>query len=97
MSRVSKGGISVNTLLADFIEQKALNGSGISPDHFWSQLEDIINRFSPRNKALLAKRDDMQLQINQWHQRPENQPAERLEQRFTALIGVGGTAAAATV
>lgn len=88
MSNVSKGDLSVSTLLADFIEQQALPGTGIDAGHFWAQLEAIINEFAPRNRALLAKRDGFQSQIDQWHQNPDNQPINPAQYRqFLTDIG----------
>ena len=44
-----------------------LIGLDISKDHFWSSFEAIVNEFSPRNKDLLQKRDNIQSQIDSWH------------------------------
>ena len=35
---------------------KFLMGLDISLKDFWSSFEEIVNEFSPRNKALLAKK-----------------------------------------
>ena len=88
MSNVSKGGLTVSTLLANFIEQQALPGTGIDASQFWAQLEAIINEFAPRNRALLTKRDVFQDQINQWHQSSGNQPIDPAQYRhFLTDIG----------
>lgn len=88
MTKVSKGGLSVSTVLADFIEQRALPGTGIDAAYFWSHFESIINEFAPRNRALLAKRDQLQEQINEWHQSPGNQPIDPAQYRqFLTDIG----------
>ena len=44
-----------------------LIGLDISKDHFWSSFEAIVNEFSPRNKDLLEKRDNIQSKIDSWH------------------------------
>ena len=44
-----------------------LIGLDISKDHFWSSFEAIVNEFSPRNKDLLEKRDNIQAKIDSWH------------------------------
>ncbi|WCT79158.1 malate synthase G [Novosphingobium humi] len=64
---VSRAGLQVAALLADFVEQRALPGTGVAPDAFWSGAADIFNRFVPRNRVLLAKRDTLQAQIDTWH------------------------------
>jgi len=63
--------------LADFIQQQVLPETGISADHFWSALSDAATKFMPINKALLAKRDELQQAINDWHERHQ-------EERFSA-------------
>ena len=53
--------------LKDFLENEVLSGLDITKDQFWSSFEAIVNQFSPRNKDLLQKRDNIQAQIDAWH------------------------------
>ncbi|MEY5008843.1 MAG: hypothetical protein RL764_2159 [Pseudomonadota bacterium] len=62
-----RAGLQVAGILADFIETKALAGTGLSPDQLWIGLADILARFTPRNRALLAQRDAIQAQLDHWH------------------------------
>ncbi|MEY3905655.1 MAG: hypothetical protein RIR59_478, partial [Pseudomonadota bacterium] len=62
-----RAGLHVAEVLADFVETRALPGTGISADHLWSGLADILARFTPRNRDLLAKRDAIQQQLDAWH------------------------------
>ena len=59
--------LTISNDLKDFLEKEVLKGLDISKEHFWSSFEKIINEFSPRNKALLQKREDLQSQIDAWH------------------------------
>jgi malate synthase len=59
--------LTVSEHLSDFLENEVLNGLDISKEHFWSSFEKIIDEFSPRNKSLLQKREDIQVQIDNWH------------------------------
>ena len=59
--------LTISNHLKDFLENEVLEGLDISKDHFWSSFEKIVNEFSPRNKALLDKREDIQSQIDSWH------------------------------
>ena len=68
------GGLRVATELKSLIDQEICPGTGISPDHFWSALEKAVADFSPRNRALLAKRDDLQERIDGWHRERAGQP-----------------------
>ena len=65
--------ITISKHLTDFLENEVLDGLDISKDHFLSSFEKIINEFSPRNKALLQKREDIQTQIDNWHLERQNQ------------------------
>jgi len=62
-----RAGLQVAGILADFVETKALAGTGLSPDQLWTGLADILARFAPRNRALLAHRDAIQDQLDHWH------------------------------
>ncbi len=65
--RVLKSDLKVATELADFIETKALPGTGVTAEAFWSGLSGIVHDLGPKNRALLAKRDDIQARIDAWH------------------------------
>ena len=66
-ARLQKGGLQVAENLCALIENEIAPGTGISADKFWAEFEAIINDLSPKNRALLAKRDDLQTQIDVWH------------------------------
>ena len=59
--------LTVSSYLKDFLENEVLVGLDITKEHFWSSFEKIVNEFSPRNKALLQKREDIQSKIDSWH------------------------------
>jgi malate synthase len=64
---ITVGDLQVSTLLHDFVTQQALPGTGVDAATFWAGLETIVNHYAPRNRALLAKRDALQAQIDAWH------------------------------
>ena len=64
--KIQVGGLQVSTLLHNFINTQALPETGVSQEQFWAGLEAIVNDLAPRNRALLAKRDDIQAQIDAW-------------------------------
>ncbi|MEM6311640.1 MAG: malate synthase G, partial [Pseudomonadota bacterium] len=72
--RINKHGLSVDEHLVQFLDDHALPGSGVSPDRFWSGFAQLIQKMTPKNKALLAHRDKLQSQIDDWHKRRQNQP-----------------------
>ena len=65
--RVQVGGLQVAKILYDFVNNEAIPGTGVEPAKFWAEMENILNEFAPRNKALLAKRDEIQATIDNWH------------------------------
>ncbi|WP_252733326.1 malate synthase G [Paracoccus marinaquae] len=67
----------VDAGLARFIEERALPGTGIDPAQFWSGLSELAHVFGPRNRALLARRQDLQDRIDDWHRRHRNRPHDR--------------------
>ena len=66
-NRVQKGALAIDKQLYDFIENEVLPRVDVTSDSYWSGFEKIVKELMPRNKALLAKRTDLQEQINQWH------------------------------
>lgn len=65
--RIQKGILAIDQQLYNFIENEVLPKVGLDSDNYWSGFEKIIKEFTPRNKALLATRDKIQAQIDQWH------------------------------
>ena len=64
---VTRAGLRIAEQLVEFIESRALTGTGISADHLWQGLAEIIGRFVPQNRMLLAKRNDIQAKLDEWH------------------------------
>ncbi|RYE09083.1 MAG: malate synthase G [Hyphomicrobiales bacterium] len=64
---LNKSGLSVDPLLVDFVEKEALPGTGIAADTYWDGLAGLVERFMPRNRELLAVRDELQSKIDGWH------------------------------
>ncbi|MEM6488817.1 MAG: malate synthase G [Pseudomonadota bacterium] len=72
--RVTAGGLQIARELYDFIETKALPGSGIEAGAFWSGFGDLARGFAPRNRALVAKRETLQQTIDAWHAERRGKP-----------------------
>jgi len=66
MDRIGAAGLRVATELHDFIA-KALPGTGVDADAFWTGFAAMIRDLAPRNAELLARRDELQQQIDEWH------------------------------
>ena len=74
--RVEIGGLKIAKVFHDFIESEALPGARIAPETFWAGLSSLVEGFAPRNRALLAKRDALQQQIDDWHHAAKGQPID---------------------
>ncbi|MFC0711203.1 malate synthase G [Azorhizophilus paspali] len=65
--RVQVGGLQVAKVLYDFINAEAVPGTGVDAAAFWAGAADVIHDLAPKNRALLAKRDELQAKIDAWH------------------------------
>jgi malate synthase len=82
--RVTIGQLTIAKVLSDLLENEIAPGTGVSPDHFWSEMESVLQEFVPRNRAMLAKRDEFQTKIDTWHQEHAGQQIDEAE--YTAFL-----------
>ncbi|MGB0902502.1 malate synthase G [Halocynthiibacter sp.] len=64
---IEKSGLKVDNQVVEFIEGNALPGTGVAADDFWAGMSDLVNGFGDENRALLAKRAEIQGQIDAWY------------------------------
>ncbi|SMC73303.1 malate synthase G [Primorskyibacter flagellatus] len=65
--RIDRNGLQIDEVLYNFIEDRALPGTGIAADDFWAGLSDLLHEKGPENRALLDRRDQLQAKIDAWH------------------------------
>ncbi|KTF16941.1 malate synthase G [Pseudoalteromonas sp. H105] len=82
----SQFGLTVDAQLADFINNQLLPGIDVSEQQFWQGFAKIIDDLTPINRALLAKRDALQLKIDDYHKR---NPQWNAQQYHTFLSEIG--------
>ncbi|MFL6087303.1 MAG: malate synthase G [Mycobacterium sp.] len=86
--RVTVGNLRVAQVLYDFINNEALPGTDIDPDSFWAGVDKVVTDLSPQNEELLARRDDLQAQIDKYHRQHVIEPIDREGyQQFLTEIG----------
>ena len=86
--RVEKSGLQVDAALAAFIETEVLAPQGKDAAAFWAGFAALLDRLVPVNRALLAKREVLQTQIDAWHKERAGQPIDQAEyQAFLRQIG----------
>ena len=76
MTHHDRAGLSVAAELASFIEDEVLPGLGIGADGFWTGVAEVFARFTPENRKLLKRRDDLQARIDAWYLGRKGQPHE---------------------
>ncbi|MDQ2067582.1 malate synthase G [Xinfangfangia sp. CPCC 101601] len=87
-ARVTKSGLKVDEQLARFMDETALPGTGIAPAQFWDGFAAILRDLAPKNRALLAKRQTLQDQIDAWHRARKGQSHDHIAYKsFLAEIG----------
>ena len=71
--RIQVGNLQVARVLYDFINEQAIPGTGVDVTAFWNGVDTLIHDLAPQNRSLLQKRDDLQAQIDAWHQQRAGQ------------------------
>ena len=64
---IQKHGLKIAANLFDFIEREALPGTGLEAETFWQGVDSLIHDLAPKNRALLAERDRLQVALDDWH------------------------------
>ena len=86
--RITVQGLQVARVLFDFIEKEVLPGTGIASDAFWRGFAALANDLAPRNRELLAIRDKLQSQIDEWHSARRGKAIDKAEYE-SFLRGIG--------
>ena len=80
--------LQVATPLYDFIQNEALPGTGVDAAAFWAGFDELMHELAPRNRALLAERDRLQAEIDDWHRRNPGPVSDQAAyQEFLRKIG----------
>lgn len=77
-----RAGLDIADQLAEFLEGEALPGTGVDPAAFWQGMADIFATFAPENRALLARREELQAAIDARYQ-----AGEPVDEAFLRDIG----------
>ena len=86
--RITAGGLQVAKVLYDFVNDTALPAAGIEDkDAFWQGFGDIVEKFTPRNVELLAKRDELQAKLDDYYR--ENPGQQDMDSYVAFLKEIG--------
>ena len=87
MERVDAEGLQVARELYDFVNEKALPGTGVDQDAFWRALSAIVRDLAPLNRQLIEKRLDLQKKIGTWHRSNPGVPEMEAYKAFLREVG----------
>jgi len=85
-ARTVNADLSIDTQLYTMVEQEILPGLNLSSNQVWKSLATLLNEFQGRNQALLAKREEFQTLLDQWHL---NNPSPDAAEYKAMLLEIG--------
>ena len=88
IQRVNRSGLQVAVELDTLVADRIIPGTGVESDDFWRGFAALVTDLQPQNAALLARRDELQAQIDEWHLARRGQTLDPVEYRaFLEEIG----------
>jgi len=85
---ITRAGLSVDGRLAELLESEVLKPLGRDPEAFWQGFAKLLADFAPRNAALLERREELQREIDAWHEERRGQSHDpRAYREFLEDIG----------
>ncbi len=79
MKKIDVGNLKVSSELFGFINNEAIPETGIDKSIFWKEFEKAVEYLAPKNKILLAKREEIQKKIDGWHISRKGKPIDKAE------------------
>ena len=66
MGYMSVGNLSIHADLLEFVNDQLLAGTSISSQDFWQGFDEAVHKLAPKNRALLAHREELQTKIDNY-------------------------------
>ena len=86
--RVTISGLQIAPELVDFVANEAVKGVDVNAAQFWEACASVLAAHKQKNRDLLAKREDLQAQIDAWHRGRQGQPHDaQAYKEFLSEIG----------
>ncbi len=73
-TRIQIAGLQIAKPLHDLVRDEIAPGTGIPAERAWQGFADIVRELTPKNRALLARRDELQARIDAWHLERKGRP-----------------------
>ncbi|HKJ15965.1 MAG TPA: malate synthase G [Xanthomonadales bacterium] len=83
----SRAGLSVDPVLAEFVENELLPDLDFEAERFWSGLAAIVGAMTGRNRDLLERREQIQGRIDDFHRASPGVPDPAVYRDFLEHIG----------
>lgn len=84
--RNDASGLQISENLYRFVMDEALPGSGVDPATFWPGVAELIATYKPATRALLARRDELQSSIDDYHLSGSQEPYQSFLRRIGYLV-----------
>jgi len=84
---MKKFALTIDDQFVHFIETEALPGTGVDPEKFWQGFSALANELAPKNRVLLANRDEMQAKIDHWNKANQQKFDAGAYKEFLTSIG----------
>ena len=85
--RVQAGNLQVSEVLYNFVNSEVLSrigkGSEEQQKAFWDGFGKIVEEFTPRNRELLNKRDELQSKLDEWY---SSHKGEQNAEEYTSFL-----------
>ncbi|MFC0478369.1 malate synthase G [Robertmurraya beringensis] len=82
---VTKGKLKIAAELYHFFQKEALPQTQLDEESFWEGLSELVHDLTPKNEALLRKRDELQQQINTFHKQQASFTPESYKNFLTEI------------
>ena len=89
-SRIQQGSLNIDSTLYQLVNEQIIPCTGILAEDFWQSFAAILKDLAPKNRALLIKREDLQHQIDVWHQERARQTVPQVLRVRGRSVDVGG-------
>jgi malate synthase len=81
---IEVAGLQVGRPLHEFLSNEAIPAAGVDEERFWSGFASLIADLTPRNRGLLAVREDLQQRLDEWHRARRDEPHD--QQAYLTLL-----------
>ncbi|ELA08889.1 malate synthase G [Moraxella macacae 0408225] len=86
MNRIQKGSLAIDHKLYDFIANEVMPVVGLDNEQYWQDFERIVKKYTPINRELLAKRDEIQAKIDEWHAKNPTKDGQFDKKAYTQFL-----------